>query len=127
VLQINKESRAKSARHHRVYVQGLSSELHHPDAPKEEPSSHGRGFFLPIRNGAQPVASALDIRTGATLFGRINNTTVPNSLTRSVTFSFDPTTSISVTGSNELTGCGHSQFIPNIQEPFAASPVELSP
>src|SRR5262245_65056769 len=33
--------RAKSARHHRIYVQGLSSELH-PDAAKEKPSSPPR-------------------------------------------------------------------------------------
>jgi hypothetical protein len=58
-----------------------------PDAPKEN-LQRRRGFFLLTGTGAQTVASALDIRTGSTLFGRINNTTMPKGLVRSVSFSY---------------------------------------
>jgi len=41
---INKESRAKAARRHRVHVQGLSSKLHHPEEQKKT-LERSRGFF----------------------------------------------------------------------------------
>jgi hypothetical protein len=70
VQPINKVSRAKPARRRRIYVQGLRSELHHPDLAKEKPSSDPRVFLC--RSVTEPARrSALDARTGATLPDRL--------------------------------------------------------
>src|SRR5215207_7620558 len=50
---INKESRAKAARHHRVYVQGLSSKLHHPEEQKKNPRADPR--VLLCRSVTEPA------------------------------------------------------------------------
>src|SRR5262249_863649 len=55
-------------------------------------------------SGASPVASALDLRSGATPRGSIQPTTGEKRPARLVTFLRDPTTPISVTWLNDLTG-----------------------
>jgi hypothetical protein len=78
---------------------------------KRKPSGITRGFVADFF-GASPVASALDVR-----FGRNPDRTASvyrkgKRQAHSVTFSYDPTTLVSVTWSNDLTGCMFEDALP---------------
>jgi hypothetical protein len=69
------ERRAKPARRSLAFIKPKASapKLHHPDVVKSKSKTpeqrRSRVLDLPISNGASPVASALGIRSGATLRG----------------------------------------------------------
>lgn len=69
------ERRAKPARRSLAFIKPKASapKLHHPDVGKSKSKTpeqrRSRVLELPISNGASPVASALGIRSGATLRG----------------------------------------------------------
>jgi hypothetical protein len=83
------ERRAKPARRSLAFIQPKASapKLHHPDVVKPKSKTpeqrRSRVLDLPISNGASPVASALGIRSGATLRGPHQlNMTFPGRLSK---------------------------------------------
>jgi len=83
------ERRAKPARRSLAFIKPKASapKLHHPDVVKSKSKTpeqrRSRVLDLPISNGASPVASALGIRSGATLRGPHQlNMTFPGRLSK---------------------------------------------